>query len=310
MGSLMPTSKFSEGTCFGYGIRSELSLVYLRQGISGPPLQVREGSANREPEGEPTFEWDMRPRQDFLARLYVEDGRYSFWTDREGWFSIDADVPSITVPDTAPPPLREVRLWGIPAALCFSRRGDVSLHAAAVEVDGSALIFAAPGGFGKTTMAGAFLRAGHRVLAEDVSCFRISPDPVLLPGPAILRVRRDVYERLDFPGTYPIVMEPDRVHLAFDPDRRGEGLPVPIRGVVVLRAAQGPSIFERRSVAECLPDLWALAWKLPTDADRARTFQGTAALASTVPVWDLHRKLSFDRLDELVDEIVSTCLSP
>ena len=200
-----------------------------------------------------------------------------------------------------------MRLWGIPTVLCFIRRGDLSLHAASVDVDGSAILLAAPGRFGKTTLASGFLNAGYRLLSEDVSCFRLLPEPQALPGPMLLRVRRDVYERIELPGTYPVLSEPERVHLTADGSLRGDGSPVPLRAVVFLREGQGKTLMERVEPAQGLPDLWALSWKLPTDADRARCFRGTASLATSVPMWNLYRELRMDQLQEVVETIVSTC---
>ena len=60
------------------------------------------------------------------------------------------DAPLLTMPLGVEPVRREERLWGIPAALALIRRGDVAVHAAAVEIDGRALLFAGPGRFGKT----------------------------------------------------------------------------------------------------------------------------------------------------------------
>lgn len=42
------------------------------------------------------------------------------------------------------------------------------LHAAAVEVDGEAFVFAGPSGAGKTTMALALLARGHRLVTEEI----------------------------------------------------------------------------------------------------------------------------------------------
>jgi hypothetical protein len=257
---------------------------------------------------EPILTWTSIGGQPFNARLYADGDRYSLWIDPMGWFHIDGGVPSITVPPGSEARLREQRLWGIPAALCFIHRGDIPLHASAVDVEGSALLFAAPGRFGKTTLAAAFLQAGHRVLSEDISCCRTDGTPSVLPGPSVLRVRRDTYERLEFPGTYLVAEEPHRVHLAIEEGLRGDGLPVPLRGIVFLR--EGDLDMQRVPTQASLRDLWTLSFKLPTDPARARCFQGIAALASGVPVWNLHRPLTFTSLGSVIERIVSTCLNP
>ena len=81
-------------------------------------------------------------------------------------------------------------------------RGDLAVHAAAVDVDGSALLLAAPGRYGKTTLAAAFAGQGYRLLAEDTTCYRPSSDPSVLPGLAMLRIRPDVHEHLSHPAVH------------------------------------------------------------------------------------------------------------
>jgi hypothetical protein len=169
-------------------------------------------------------------------------------------------------------------------------------------------LLAAPGRFGKTTLAGAFLRAGHRVLSEDISCLS-GLQPSVIPGPAMLRVRHDSYERLEFPGTERIGADEDRVHLALNDRAKGNGAAVPLAGVVLLRKADGPTTLERVPGPVAVQDLWALSFKISTEADRIRCFQAVVTLADRVPVWNLFRPLVYAEIDELVDTLVTTCLS-
>lgn len=223
---------------------------------------------------------------------------------------MDPVGPAITVPRDADPIAREERLWGIPAALCFAQRGDVPIHAAAVDVGGRALLFAGPGRFGKTTLAAAFLRAGHRVLSEDVTCCRLDPGPAVLPGPAMLRIRRDVFERLDVPGTRPVAEDPERIHLAIEESTDRSGDPVPLAGVVFLRRGAPDLTLIRVPGERWLPELWTVSFNLPTDEDRARNFRAIADLAAAVPLWLLDRPLEFANLERIVDHVASTCPSP
>src|SRR4029450_8669179 len=110
--------------------------------------------------------------------------------------------------------------------LSFLSRGDISLHAAAVEVGNGAVILGAPSRFGKTTLAYAFQQAGHRVLSEDLVCCRPSTCDVI-PGPALLRLRPDVY-RSNLPdGLFVAAERPDRYFVGFSPEKAGSGAPVP-----------------------------------------------------------------------------------
>jgi hypothetical protein len=124
----------------------------------------------------------------------------------------------------------------------------------------------------------------------------------------MLRVRRDVFARLEVPSTYVVAEDHERVHLALVQEARGDGAPVPIGAIIFLRRGQGAPVIERRTARESIPDLWALSMNLPTDEDRSRCFQGVSALAGSVPTWNLERDFTIDEIDEIVDLIITTCL--
>src|ERR1700686_5250276 len=130
--------------------------------------------------------WAAQPEYPHAVTLSKNGRTYTLRTSNLGWFQVDPSAASIVMSRAPDSMRREVGLWGIPAALCALHYGDRPVHAAAVEVNGSAILLAAPGHFGKTTLAAAFVRAGHRVLSEDLSFLRLSPVPAVLPGPALL----------------------------------------------------------------------------------------------------------------------------
>ncbi len=296
------------GSCFGFEIRSELPFVLLRNG-SGVPLSVINADDQWHPSGEPVLEWLPRSDRPLHARIFTDGPRFRMWTDREGWFTIDPSAGVITAPTCDDEIRLEERILSFPLLLSFLPRGDLPLHAAAVEIDGTAIILAAPGQYGKTTLAAAFLGAGHRVLTEDIACCRVDGGATLLPGPAMLRVRTPSFERLDFPGTRVVAREPGRVHLALEGSAKGEGRPVPLGGIVFLRLDEGDGTIERIAPTSALPDVWALSLKLPSDDDRARCFSAAAELVDGVPVWNLRRALRFETLPAIVDLITRTCLA-
>jgi hypothetical protein len=289
--------------CYGYTIQSPLSFCALRP-INGTPLTITEADPEWTPSGAPEREW--RDRGIPFARLWAGDGSYTLWIDQVGWFGIDPATPAITVPSSLRGPRREVRLWGLPMALCFLKRGDLSLHAAAIDVDGRAVILAAPGRHGKTTLAAAFVQAGYRLLSEDLTCVRARSEAVVFPGPAFMRLRRDVIDHLDLPAARVVAEERERFLVTVD--GRGDAGPVPIGAVVFVHPGSGEAVLTRRSRTAVLPDLWNLTMKFPTYDDRGRCFQHLVDFAGTVPMWDLHRRLSFPDLPFVVERIVDTCL--
>jgi hypothetical protein len=294
------------GACFGFMPVSQLRFEYLRDG-GGDRLEVSERDGEVEDAGGTLInEWTPIPEKRSWARLYDDGGRYRLWIDGSGSFYVDPRTPSVELPTGLESTVkREERLWGIPALLCFLGRGDHPLHAAAVEVEGEAILLAAPGYSGKTTLAAGFAAAGYRVLSEDVSCLRPSSPPTLVPGPAMLRIRRDVADRLELPGASEVAGGDDRVHYSLDRPSRGDCRPLPIRAFVLLRLADSGISLERVPATNALRELWPLSFRLPTLEDRARCFQGVTALADAVPVWNLHRPFRLDLLGDVVQKIVA-----
>ena len=239
--------------------------------------------------------------------MYRDGQGYTLLTDGLGWFGIDPGQGSIVMSTASEAIRREVGLWGIPAALCAIHGGDLPIHAAAVEVNGSALLLAAPGHFGKTTLAAAFVRAGYRVLAEDFTFCRSSSRISVLPGPSLLRIRSDVFERMTIPDTQLVWQSMGRAFLVPNESRRGNSAPVPLRAIVFLRSSPGSIRLDRVPVAQALRDLWSLSFMLPTDEDRARCFLSLGELVRTVPAWDLHRPLELGLLDRTVETVTSVC---
>ena len=298
------------GVVFGYEVDSELAPIYLRGG-AGDPLAVLEVDLGSESAGEPVLEWRPRPGNPFQARLHGVPDRYGVWIDGVGGFGVEPDAPRISVPPSRETVRREERLWGVPAALCFSRRGDVPLHASAVEVDGRALVFCGPGRFGKTTLATAFLRRGYRVLSEDLACVRHTErGPAILPGPAMLRVRPDVAELLGpLEGTREVLRHDERVHLAMEDRLRESGDPVPLAGILILKRGLPDITLYRVEPERFLPELFSVSFNLPSDVERVRSFSGVVDLAGSAPLWLLDRPLEFATLDEVVDRVIAACLT-
>src|SRR5215211_1150628 len=187
------------GTCFGFAVRSSLPFRFLRGG-RGEPIDISPSSSRRgelESEGELLVKWSPTAERPFEVRLFRTEYGYGVWIPDSGWYEVNVEAGSVTVPADADEVRREERLWSIPATLFLLARGDLPLHAATVEVNGRAIVLAAPGTFGKTTLAAAFLSAGYRLLSEDLTCIRVDGGPCVVPGPAMLRVRRDVAARLE-----------------------------------------------------------------------------------------------------------------
>jgi hypothetical protein len=296
------------GSCFGFAVHSSLPFELVRQG-PGTPLQVTETDGEPPQQvGDLVREWSAQPGETLRTQLYARPDIDLFWLEQVGWFRIDSRLPRIDIPKLSPgfgtTSWRESILWGVPAAVCAVRRGLVSTHAASVEVNGVGLLLAGPGTFGKTTLSGAFLRAGYRLLSDDMACCRLSPAPAVFPGPTLLRLRKDVFERLDFPGTSTVREFGRKVGVVLDESQRGGSEPVPLGGIILLKKSSGEPTLTRAAHPDALRDLFALSFKGVLDV--GKSFEDLAVLVNQVPVWYLERRLDFSDLPRTVDSIVRT----
>lgn len=99
------------------------------------------------------FEGDAVAGLNLMARFDLERGRAAIWTsvtDRAAFWGV---VENVLRPLVA----RRLLL-----------AGGLLVHASAVDLDGRGLLFAAPSGGGKSTMAKMALRAGYPVLSDDM----------------------------------------------------------------------------------------------------------------------------------------------
>jgi hypothetical protein len=288
-------------SCFGFQVDSTIPLRFTRHGGGVEPMRVVEHSSvpTAHP-AEPVFQVMTEGQR--KAALWETGPGYEFLVDGLGCYRIDPVRRLIEVPAEAEPARREQVMWGVPATLCFIQRGDLSIHAASVEIDGGAVLIAAPGQHGKTTLAVAFHQAGHRVLSEDSSCCRLDQQVTVAPGPGLVRVRgasATLPDGLELEAT-----RAGRAELAIAAERRGSGASVPLRGIVFLRESAGDPALTSCRPADALRDLWALHFGLPGHAARARSFEQVADLAHGVPSWDLSRRLDTGLLDMTVQLIV------
>jgi hypothetical protein len=302
----------SEGShsCQGFTVNSDYSFLFTRPGVSRDQLSVVPMLGEPPSPDQPQI-LDWQTELGVVARLYGGGRIFTFWADAVGWFRIAPFDGTIEVPDRDTDALRrEVQLWGVPTMLAFTRRGDLSLHAAAIAIGDSAVLVAAPGRFGKTTLSVAFHEAGHRLLSEDISRLQLDPEPLVMPGPAIVRMREDTFSGIPPAGMSVASRARGRVELAIDDERRGDSTPVPVRAVVLLRESADDRIqLERVETMDAIPDLWTLAFRLPESDDRSRAFQQVAAFADRVPVWNLFRPVTMDGLPDVVATVAELCAS-
>ena len=302
-----PSPSDDPHSCYGFSLTSEIDLQFTRPGASADAVDIVEMRGAEPQHDEPEILQWLTPNG-VAGKLFGGGAIFDFWAEGAGWFRIAPFERTIEVPAASDPIRREVHLWGVPSMVSFTRLGDLSLHAAAVERDGRAVLVAAPGRHGKTTLSVALHAAGCRLLSEDISRLQVADEPIVLPGPTVVRMRPDTF--LGVPEGMRMVDEGLRVHLQATADRVGTADPVPVAAVVLLRLSENGELrMQRAEQATALRDLWVLAFRIPQSDDRARAFQQLADLVAAVPVYDFWRPLTFETLPDAVEMVAGLCAS-
>lgn len=124
-------------------------------------------------------------------------GRIRFEIEDVGAYLVEEGA-RITLAPRLPLDAPDLRLFllGAGFGLLCHQRGIVPIHAAAIEVDGRAVLLAGASGAGKSTLAAAFLRRGHRVLSDDVA--PLDPEGWILPSLQRIRLWRDSADQADW----------------------------------------------------------------------------------------------------------------
>lgn len=178
---------------YGFEVKSDLPLLRLNS-AAGTRGELRiEVAAEpllppaREPTGSLVTDGGYR----WFASYELDDGSCLLQMPPTGSFLLEPAAGRIVVdPTDEDAELREHRIASSAICTLLSLRGDLVLHAAAVDVQGRAVVFCGPSLRGKSTLARALGEAGHRLLGEDGIAIELDGrEPMAFPGARGVRVR-------------------------------------------------------------------------------------------------------------------------
>jgi hypothetical protein len=210
---------------YGFEVKSDLPLLRLNSAAG------TRGELRIEAAAEPL----ARPAHEPVGRLVSDEGHcwYASYELKDGRCLIELPPTASFLLEPGPgrlvvesgdedPELLEHRIVSSAACTLLSMRGDLVLHAAAVEAGGRAVLFCGPTQRGKSTLAQALGESGRRLLGEDGIAIELGDERAMaFPGARGVRVRsRDGNGR-------------NRTDLLPDPGS-GEPGPCPVGAVVLL----------------------------------------------------------------------------
>ena len=269
----------------------------VRPELEGPPAYA---SRLKHPEGRPWVELWRDGDREFLSFT----GRTAFFIDRSDIRYCAADDPVAV----------EGLFLSSVLAYVLECRGVLALHGSAIDVDGAGVCFLAPSGMGKSSLAAAFVAAGHSLLADDVVALE-GVDGAFLVRPAFPQISLDeevgsLLRGVDLEALSPVDPLAGKRRWRVARSTVGPAAAVALRGAFVLRRSDDFEHFERRSRLSRLdasleilragftPNLAEAAGLAPDRLDRI------SQLVSQVPVTRLDYRSSIGGLPRLVEAIL------
>ena len=202
-------------------------------------------------------------------------------------------------------------LLGPVMALLLHQRGLLILHASAIAVGRKSVIFMGDKGAGKSTTAGAMIRAGHQLLTDDVVALdmRRSGEAMIVPGFPQLKLAADAAAAIALDD---VEVRP-RVHPAIDKAQHRllggfSQESIPASRIYVLERGEKAAVSPLAGIA-ALPAIIKFSYvtrfgRPALVGDAAALHLGhCAGLANDVGVCRLEVPTGLDRIEEAVDLI-------
>lgn len=277
------------GSLYGFEVKSDLPLRRLNAatGTRGELVVETAGAQLVPPAGEPAGSLVGADGQRWFASYELDGGDCLLQMPPTGSFLLEPASGRIVVDSAVGDAgLLEHRI--VSSAICtlLSIRGDLALHAAAVEVDARAIVFCGPSLRGKSTLARALGEAGCRLLGEDGIAIELGErGPIAHSGARGVRMRSR-----DGDGW-------QRTVLLEDPGR-GEARPRPVATVVLLGERGAEFEVEPLEPARALTLLTPNLIHSGGRAAIAGAFQRLAMLLGTVPALQISLPDDLDALPQ------------
>lgn len=282
-------------SAYGLSIQSEIHLATLAGGSATADVQVRR--ANVIPPAELNGHATWTTRSDIYFRF-----------ENVGVIRVSGGTEIVVDANGVDDRTAGLLVLGPSMGALLHQRGLLVLHASAVTASGGVVAFLGHSGWGKSTMAGALVKLGHRAFSDDLVPVSLTNGvPIALPGYPFLKLGQDSGAMLGYEMGESAAFLPDdnRRHVAVggvDPD-----VPLPLVRVYVLAEDDRPAI-EFLKPQDAAVELIRHSYASPCLAASGMSafhLQCCAALVEKLPICRLHRPRRLDLLPQIAELVQS-----
>ena len=252
----------------------------------------------------------------------VRDERYWLWRSpaalrleysHAGTFDVSADGTHIVWyrrPEAIPELVRSIVL-GPAIALALELAGFLCLHGSAVTIGDSAVAFVGPKHFGKSTLAAALTASSARLLGDDLLAVEVGRPARVRPGVASLRLWAEAAASLPLENICETLIPGVKTTATGFATNALAQHPAPLQAIYMLSPIIAtpdiePAVRTRLTLTEATIAL-AQQTKLPDSLVGLRAagkhLSAAAAVAASVPVWNLSVVRDLAKLDAVVRQI-------
>lgn len=220
-----------------------------------------------------------------------------------GQWTVEKGTRIVITPDSTATS-QELRLFTLGSAwgALGYQRGWSMWHSSAVSVGDRTAFFCGESGQGKSTMAAAMARRGHRLVADDLS--RVEPETgTIWPSASRLKLWNSALGALGWAqdALHRDHFEDDRYHLPMT-DAASRDLPLPMGGIFVLVWSDEVRLERLRGSVAVTALSEAVMYRkafLELMGRLSGHVVGCARIAAQVPVWRLTRPRDFGQIDTI-----------
>lgn len=270
---------------YGLDIRSDVALPEFLPPREGADVEVVLEKEDAAVECA-SANWDFRTSQ--VVCHFPKVGRFRVIAGRE------IRVTPVPGADTE---LIRLYIEGMMMAVLLHQRGFYVLHASVVEIRGRGVAFVGHIGAGKSTIALALQRCGHRLIADDNAAIDRLPEPAVIPAFPRVKVYPAIAQALGIAEDDLTALHASQVKKTRLMDGEFPREPVPLDRIYTLSRDGEPgikSLAPAEAFIELIKNSIPTRWGLPGGREQMTT---TATLLREVPVYGVR---TFDGLDDII----------